>query len=107
MGTIRVEEYAGGGLDGRHIMQMPQLPMLAGQNITGTAASAQAGQALQNNTRALRVIGITGNSAFRVSAAGGAAVGSDTRIDQGQTAWFALDPAQVGKGLFVQVIDAA
>ncbi|MFZ4687860.1 MAG: hypothetical protein ACOYLS_01350 [Polymorphobacter sp.] len=109
MSEIRIEQYAGGGLDNRGIMQMPQLPMLAQAITLASSAASAASATLNPKTRVLFIRATGGNVAFRTGDSTGGdptAVITDVALNDGETRYFALDPsAAVNGALKIAVID--
>lgn len=109
MATFRIEQYAGMAVDhGGRGMQMPVLPMLGtAENVTTSGISA-ASATLDPKTRAIRVRTTGGNVAFRVGSstvANPIALVTDTALNDGEVAWFAIDPAMTAQSAKLAVID--
>lgn len=111
MATLRIEQFSGASMDERHVMQMPQLPMIgAAVTLTSSGVSSAMASPIDAKTRALR-LRCTGTPpiAFRVATSTPTdplAVVTDISMADGEVVYFGLDPSQVGgRALKVAVID--
>jgi hypothetical protein len=109
--SVRIEQFAGQSLDGRGMMQMPELPSCApAQTITSSGASA-ASAVLSANARCI-CVRTTGTPAvaLRIGASTGGdpvAVASDPSVSDGERVWFGIPPSLIGRtDLKIAVIDS-
>jgi hypothetical protein len=109
MGSLRIEQYAGQGLDGRSTLPMPQLPLVAAAEVLTTSGTSAPSVTLDKKTRALfmRNEGAT-NIAVRLGASvptDPVALATDASIAAGEARWFSIDPAVAGQDLKLAAID--
>lgn len=106
MGSLRIEQYSGQGLDHRGSLPLPQLPLCAAAEILVTSGVSAASAVLAKATRVLFVRSTGGtNVAVRYGDGTPVALVTDASVVDGEGRYFSIDPAMAGKELKLAAID--